>query len=377
MKKIERKKISFVVFVMAVFFAGVALVAFSSYVWMLAIAGVVLLAASCFFIWDRGEEKEQTPSEKTSEILLADRMAELMRGNEKAEKGVYIAVKKQHEAMEEGMSMLEARLNELVKAQESAMKTLVLYNKENARQIALSERDQIEHLCKELQDGFTTLKAQLQDKDFIEEISSPVVAVTKQTGNRIYEELHESNEAILSELGNTADSVEEMKALLSELVHSNVDEKFGNLVSELPRVPLEALISEEELEEDEPEEIVEFEPDLMSEEAEPEVEGAVAEPEDAFAASGVDLSDPNKTLSADDIAALFASMGGASEPEPEPEVEEEPMAEIEEPAPIEEPEPVSEQTTEDAFAASGVDLSDPNKTLSADDIAALFASMGN
>ena len=408
MRKEERKKISFVVFVMAVFFAGVALVAFDSYVWMPVIAGVLLLAASCFFIWDRGE-KEPSASEKTSEILLVDRMAELMRGNEKAEKGVYIAVKKQHEAMEEGMAMLEARLNELVAAQESAMKTLVLYNKENARQIALSERDQMEHLCKELQDGFAALKAQLQDKTFMEEVTSPVVAAAKQTGNRIYEEMHESNEAILSELESITDGAEEMRSLLSELVHSNVHEKFGNLVSELPRVPLDALIPEEELEEkpeeeapelaweeepltiEEPElvaepesdpveEIVGFESDPVEEiaEFEPELgEEKYAEPEEAFAASGVDLSDPNKMMSADDIAALIASLGGAGEPEPVAESEPAPVEEIEEPAPMEEPEPVSEPASEDAFAASGVDLSDPNKMMSADDIAALIASLGN
>ena len=61
-------------------------------------------------------------------------------------------------------------------------------------------------------------------------------------------------------------------------------------------------------------------------------------------------ADPNTPLSADEIAALFASMGtGNSTPEPEPEpVAEEPVA------------PVND---------------DPNRPLSPDEIAALFASM--
>jgi len=68
-----------------------------------------------------------------------------------------------------------------------------------------------------------------------------------------------------------------------------------------------------------------------------------------------DLSDPNKALNPDEIAALFANMSGdvgakiELEAEPEPE---------EEPAPM-------------------PDLSDPNKALSPDEIAALFASMGS
>ncbi len=327
MRREERKKISFVMFVMAVFFAGLALTVFRESVWVLLASGALLFAAACFFIWDR-EEKEQSASDKASEILFADRMAELMRGNEKAEKGVYIAVKKQHEAMEEGMAMLEARLNEVVKAQESAMKTLVLYNKENARQIALSEREELERLCKEWKDGLAALITQLQEKNFVEALTSPAVEATKQTGNRIYEELHESNETVLAELQSITDSIEELQTLLSELVHSNVHEKFNNLVNELPRVPLDVVVSPESLK-DEPEESV------------PEEAG---EPE----------------------AQRFDGLPEEIVPE-----------EIEEPAPIEASEPVSEVASEELMGASGVDFSDPNKTLSADDIAALFAAMGN
>ena len=41
------------------------------------------------------------------------------------------------------------------------------------------------------------------------------------------------------------------------------------------------------------------------------------------------------------------------------------------------PEPEEKKNPEDALASSGVDLSDPNKTLSPDDIAALIAALGN
>ena len=58
------------------------------------------------------------------------------------------------------------------------------------------------------------------------------------------------------------------------------------------------------------------------------------------------MSDPNKMMSPDDIAALLASMG--SEPEPEPVVE---------------------------VKAAEPEMSDPNKMMSPDDIAALLASM--
>lgn len=68
-----------------------------------------------------------------------------------------------------------------------------------------------------------------------------------------------------------------------------------------------------------------------------------------------DLSDPNKMMSPDDIAALLANMSDIA-PEPEVSVE-------------------AADTGVDAGSAADVDLSDPNKQLSPDEIAALFASM--
>ncbi|MBR5337607.1 MAG: hypothetical protein IK152_06455 [Lachnospiraceae bacterium] len=79
-----------------------------------------------------------------------------------------------------------------------------------------------------------------------------------------------------------------------------------------------------------------------------------------------DLSDPNKALSPDEIAAMFANMApteeAASEPVPEPEPE--PI-----PEPVPEPAPAAEEKP------PMPDLSDPNKQLSPDEIAAMFANM--
>lgn len=87
--------------------------------------------------------------------------------------------------------------------------------------------------------------------------------------------------------------------------------------------------------------------------------------------------DPNRTMSPDEIAALFASMGGGDE-----STEDSPKEEIktEEPKPDEEPiveEKIDEQVLEEPSAESSndVDMSDPNRQLSPDEIAKLFASM--
>jgi len=332
MKKELQKNLSFVLFVMAVFFAGMSLTVFQSYIWMACIAGVLLLATTVFYVLSR-EKDTVSPMEKTSDILLADRMAELMRGNEKAEKGVYIAVKKQHEAMESGLAALEEKMTELIKAQESAVKTLVMYNKENAKQMALSEREELGRLREEMK--------QSQQGGGATGSVSAVVDAVREMSHRLYEEIHENSEAILAELGTTVDCLEEMKDIMDGL-------SDGGTIRVV--VPEEKKMMPEE----EPVEEMNM-PEIPVPEEEPEEE----KPEAMFASSGVDLSDPNRPLSADDIAALFAQANGA---------EEAPLVAQEEP---------EEEKPEDAFASSGVDLSDPNRTLSADDIAALIASLGN
>ncbi|MBP3619007.1 MAG: hypothetical protein J6J38_13300 [Lachnospiraceae bacterium] len=357
MKKELQKKLSFVLFVMAVFFAGVALTVFSSSIVVVCIAGVLLLAAAVFFVLQQ-DTKSQTPSGKTSEILLADRMAELMRGNEKAEKGVYIAVKKQHEAMEAGLTALEEKISELIKSQDNAVKTLVLYNKENAKQMALSEKEELGRLREEL--------VQAQGGKGNSGAMSQIVDAVKDMSRRLYEEFHENGEAILAELETSTDSLEEIKELLQGI-------GSGSVPPYVPVAPApEAVVVPEPVFE-EPEEAVVQEP-VFEEPEETVVEETPFIPEDIPAEPVVEESpvvseDPNRMLSADDIAALFA----AAETTEESVVEEAPAVTEE---PIAEETPVK-KNPEDALASSGVDLSDPNKTLSPDDIAALIAALGN
>ena len=90
----------------------------------------------------------------------------------------------------------------------------------------------------------------------------------------------------------------------------------------------------------------------------------VAEP--APTMPDLDLSDPNKIMSPDEISALLASMAAdtasaASLPDAEEVVEEE-------------PEPMPEPAAEEKPPMP--DLSDPNRQMSPDEIAALFANLG-
>ena len=83
-----------------------------------------------------------------------------------------------------------------------------------------------------------------------------------------------------------------------------------------------------------------------------------------------DLSDPNRAMSPDEIAALFANMGNDNNADKVEEPAEETVEPEDIPEPIEEPEAVKEAPLQPE------EPGDPNKALSPDEIAALFASMG-
>ncbi|MFA9463461.1 MAG: hypothetical protein ACERKN_04140 [Velocimicrobium sp.] len=97
-------------------------------------------------------------------------------------------------------------------------------------------------------------------------------------------------------------------------------------------------------------------------------ESEVVEPEEEVVKVEEEVvdNDPNRQLSEDEIAAMFATLGNSSDSS-----EDTKEAAIEEP--IEEPEKLKEPEKPEVPA---IDLTDPNKQLSAEEIAALFASMG-
>ncbi len=159
------------------------------------------------------------------------------------------------------------------------------------------------------------------------------------------------------------------------------DTEFEPEFSEEP----EEITESDEIAEPEAELIPELEPvaeELIEPEPEPVVEELPPEPEPIAeeAAPMPDLSDPNKMMSPADIAALLANIGGETSSEPEVVADE--IAEDIPDEPVGEPEILDteivsgpEEEPEDE-APVMPDLSDPNKTMSPDEIAALFANLG-
>ena len=323
--------------------------------------------------------------------LKEDRREEQYDSIFKSEKASYLMLRKYFDEIEGKIEILQKEskipTEDIINAQKGIAKVVINRNKENA--------DAIMNSNEQLMETFEHLENKLKESnDFIIESQK----------NVIYDNLKD----IMEKQQVLSDSIKDMEIRLSQAITANPIQFTANV--EMPKQTIDAPQSAPAMEAipepesvqaneseqipepipvNEPEPVVETphvpEPEPVSETPHiPEPE-PVVEPGPAAEESVADTtnSDPNRQLSADEIAALFASANaGATEPESDPaeEVITEPVTEaphVPEPEPVVEPSPAAEAVTEPSPAAEAVadtTNSDPNRQLSADEIAALFAS---
>ena len=312
--------------------------------------------------------------------LKEDRREEQYDSIFKSEKASYLMLRKYFDEIEEKIEILQKEskipTEDIINAQKGIAKVVINRNKENA--------DAIMNSNEQLMETFEHLENKLKESnDFIIESQK----------NVIYDNLKD----IMEKQQVLSDSIKDMEIRLSQAITANPIQFTANV--EMPKqttdapqsapameaIPEPESVQANESEQipepipvNEPEPVVETphvpEPELVSETPHiPEPE-PVVEPGPAAEESVADTtnSDPNRQLSADEIAALFASANaGATEPESEPaeEVITEPVTEAPqapEPEPVSEPEPAKSPV---------VDLNNTNRNLTPDEIAALFSSM--
>ena len=293
--------------------------------------------------------------------LKEDRREEQYDSIFKSEKASYLMLRKYFDEIEEKIEILqkESRIptEDIINAQKAIAKVVINRNKENADAIMSSNEQLVE--------TFEQLENRLKESnDFIIESQK----------NVIYENLKD----IMEKQQALSDSIKDMEIRLSQAITANPIQFTANV--EVPKQPTnvpqaapvmepipepvmemipEPVVEEAATAEPEPvpEPVAVIEPEPITEalhvpEPEPVTEAPepVVEPSPAAEEAVADTtnSDPNRQLSADEIAALFASAnGGTGEAESEPPAEE---------------------------AVTDTTNSDPNRQLSADEIAALFAS---
>lgn len=312
--------------------------------------------------------------------LKEDRREEQYDSIFKSEKASYLMLRKYFDEIEGKIEILQKEskipTEDIINAQKGIAKVVINRNKENA--------DAIMNSNEQLMETFEHLENKLKESnDFIIESQK----------NVIYDNLKD----IMEKQQVLSDSIKDMEIRLSQAITANPIQFTANV--EMPKqtidAPQSALAMEaipepesvqaneseqipEPIPVNEPEPVVETphvpEPEPVSEtphipEPEPVVEPSPVAEE---AVADTTNSDPNRQLSADEIAALFASANaGATEPESEPaeKVITEPVTEAPqapEPEPVSEPEPAKSPV---------VDLNNTNRNLTPDEIAALFSSM--
>ena len=305
--------------------------------------------------------------------LKEDRREEQYDSIFKSEKASYLMLRKYFDEIEGKIEILqkEAKIptEDIINAQKGIAKVVINRNKENADAIMSSNE--------QLMETFEHLENKLKESnDFIIESQK----------NVIYDNLKD----IMEKQQVLSDSIKDMEIRLSQAITANPIQFTANV--EMPKQTTDApqsapamevipepVVEEAAIAEPEPVAVIEPEPVIEAPEPESVVEPshaaeAVTEPAAEEAVADTTNSDPNRQLSADEIAALFASANaGATEPESKPaeKVITEPVTEtphVPVPEPVVEPGPAAEEAVADTTD------SDPNRQLSADEIAALFAS---
>ena len=300
--------------------------------------------------------------------LKEDRREEQYDSIFKSEKASYLMLRKYFDEIEGKIEILQKEskipTEDIINAQKGIAKVVINRNKENA--------DAIMNSNEQLMETFERLENKLKESnDFIIESQK----------NVIYDNLKD----IMEKQQVLSDGIKDMEIRLSQAITANPIQFTANVempkqttdapqsASAMEAIP-EPVVEEAAIAEPDPVAVIEPEPVVETPhvpEPEPVVEPSPAAEEDVADTTN---SDPNRQLSADEIAALFASANaGATEPESEPteKVITEPVTEaphVPEPEPVVEPGPAAGEAVADTIN------SDPNRQLSADEIAALFAS---
>lgn len=330
----------------------------------LIIAGIALIELIFLYVIIQGifalkDEKEIRNEERYDNVF-------------KSEKASYLMLKKYFEEFEDKLNYLEKAskipTEEIINAQKGIAKVIMNRNREGSEAM-ISTTEQITEQLTEVQKQSEALQSLLAS------CKDEIIVSQKAAGDS-------SEKSVQMQIQDLVVQMKDMELRLNTALSQN-----QKMI--VQSAPVSYATAPEPVSESEPvrtpKPIAEPEPAAVSESVvapEPIVEPEpVAAPEPIPAPEPVaepvqpaaePASDSNRSLSPDEIAALFANMGNDSASETKEESVTEPESEVTE-------EPIAAEATEAPADSTPPmpDLSDSNKTLSPDEIAALFANMGN
>ena len=392
-----RMQIIFGALILALFFSAELYMMINYSDKYLIIAGIALVELIFLYVIIQGiftlkDEKEVRNEEQYDNVF-------------KSEKASYLMLKKYFEEFEDKLNYLEKAskipTEEIVNAQKGIAKVIMNRNREGSEAM-ISTTEQIAEQLTEVQkqsEALQSLLASCKDEIIVSQKAAgdsseksvqmqiqDLVVQMKDMELRLNAALSQNQKVVVSQPQVSvpvAAPVVPQPAPQNHMEETPVEPEISPEPEILPDIPEEEnLKPEEDLPVMAADEIIPPDPEESIEEAEELVEPDPI-PEDAIVEEAndenlpeeelspmPDLSDPNRAMSPDEIAALFANMGNDDNADKAGESAEETVEPEDIPEPIEEPEAVKEAPLQPEESA------DPNKALSPDEIAALFASMG-
>lgn len=353
-----RMQIIFGALILALFFSAELYMMINYSDKYLIIAGIALVELIFLYVIIQGiftlkDEKEVRNEEQYDNVF-------------KSEKASYLMLKKYFEEFEDKLNYLEKAskipTEEIVNAQKGIAKVIMNRNREGSEAM-ISTTEQIAEQLTEVQKQSEALQSLLAS------CKDEIIVSQKAAGDS-------SEKSVQMQIQDLVVQMKDMELRLNAALAQNqkvIVQSAPVSYATAPESISEPVVAPEPMSAPEPEPVAAPEPMPTPEPvAEPEPIPAPEPVAEAVQPAAEPAPDPNRSLSPDEIAALFANMGNDSEPEAKEESVPEPEPEVTE-------EPVAAETTEAPVdtAPPMPDLSDPNKTLSPDEIAALFANMGN
>ena len=275
----------------------------------------------------------------TLRTLKEERREEQYDSIFKSEKASYLMLKKYFEEIEEKIDILQEAskvpTEAIIGAQKGIAKVVINRNKENADAIMGSNE--------QLLDAVERFEARLKESDEF---------IVENQKNVLYENLKE----IMDRQQTLSDSIKDMEIRLSQVIAANPVQFTANV--EMPKT-ITAMPSVSEAAS---QPVTAQNSPIKHEVVDDFIVPAVDEPVDMAAA----VEPAAEPIAEPTIAPVAEQVNTAAEPVTEPIMEQKPES-ASEPEPVVEPAPATEE------AAADTANSDPNRQLSADEIAALFA----
>ena len=292
---------------------------------MLVAAVLMLVSAVLFFVtafFEKLNKKTSKVKEKALDAVtdFSDGEFRLLLGKylketERAQKELVEVVKKQNTLLQSQIENLEHEIYMLSEKQVNQAKSIIKFNKENARQLAISERETLEYVMMELKKAIEDNAGAVKAAPVLEEVSEeelfevsdlpddeefiiPDLPAPEDIPDRLEESVIE--EPVIEELAIEEPAIEK---LMTE--EPSLEELLSEEIPEIPdELDLSALF--EDIAEAAVEESKQAAPAPMEEIKEVEKAEEPTPAADPLAGLG---ADPNAMMTPEDIAKLLEAMG--------------------------------------------------------------------